>query len=346
MQTNELIVVEPGRIELSPSTLDAHLDPSEVLIATDYSIVSAGTEGAGFTGLVQQMPFGDAGQYPRGTGYGNLGQVLQVGDAVAGVQPGDRVLSFARHASIVKADAQRMVLPVSPEAPGQHLVFTRMAGVSISALRSASVQPGDAVLVVGGGLVGNFAAQLFGLAGADVMLADLSELRLQQARACGIERTINPDHDDLQEAVRDWTGGAGARVGVEAIGISQVIAQTAMCIARHGQLILLGSPRAPAHFDVTPMLLHIHLEAIRMIGALEWRWPQHATERSRDLDANYRQLAAWIAAGQLVVEPLLTHLASPAECQQMYEGLTANKEEYLGVVFDWSQVSEKQLLPR
>ena len=321
MRTHGLTVVKPGRIEVAETDLDDHLHPHEVLIETEYSIISAGTEGAGFTGLVKQMPFGDAGQYPRGTGYGNLGQVLKVGDAVSGVQPGDRVLSFARHASIVKADAQRM------------------AGVSISALRSSSVQPGDTVLVVGGGLVGNFAAQLFRLAGADVMLADLSELRLRQARACGIEHTVNPGRDDLEEVVRDWTGGAGARIGVEAIGISEVIAQTAMCIARHGELILLGSPRAPAHFDVTPMLLRIHLEAIRMIGALEWRWPQHETERCRDLDANYRQIAAWIASGQLVVEPLLSHLASPADCQQMYEGLTANKEEYLGVVFDWSLLS-------
>ena len=272
-----LTVVQPGQIEVSKTDLDDHLHPHEVLIETEYSIISAGTEGAGFTGLVKQMPFGDAGQYPRGTGYGNLGQVLKVGDAVSGVQPGDRVLSFARHASIVKADAQRMALPVSREAPGQHLVFTRMAGVSISALRSSSVQPGDTVLVVGGGLVGNFAAQLFRLAGADVMLADLSELRLRQARACGIEHTVNPGRDDLEEVVRDWTGGAGARIGVEAIGISEVIAQTAMCIARHGELILLGSPRAPAHFDVTPMLLRIHLEAI-----LHDRRPRVALAAARD----------------------------------------------------------------
>lgn len=339
MLTHELIVVEPGRIEVAKNDLDDGLQPHEVLIRTEYSIVSAGTEGAGFTGLVKQMPFGDAGQYPRHTGYGNLGQVLKTGDAVSAVQPGDRVLSFARHASIVKADAQRMVLPVSHQAPGQHLAFARMAGVSIAALRSASVQPGDTVLVVGGGLVGNLAAQLFRLAGADVMLADLSDLRLRRARACGIERTVHPGRDDLQEVVRDWTSGTGVRIGVEAIGISEVIAQTAMCVARHGELILLGSPRAPAHFDVTPMLLHIHLEAIRVIGALEWRWPQHATERSRDLNANYRQIAAWIASGQLVVNPLLSHLAAPADCQQMYEGLTANKEEYLGVVFDWSRLS-------
>jgi 2-desacetyl-2-hydroxyethyl bacteriochlorophyllide A dehydrogenase len=335
---DRLIVVEPGLIEVERTDLDDSLQPWEVLVETEYSVISAGTEGAGFTGLVKQMPFGDAGQYPRGTGYGNLGRVLQVGNEVSGVKPDDRVLSFSHHASAVKADARRMVLPISQDAPGEHLVFARMAGVSIAALRSSSAQPGDAVLVVGGGLVGNFAAQLFRLAGADVMLADLSDLRLRLATECGIERTVNSARDDLQEAVEDWTGGAGARISVEAIGISEVIAQSVMCTARHGEVILLGSPRAHATFDVTPMLLRIHLEAIRMIGSLEWRWPQHATERCRDLDANYRQIAEWIASGRLVVEPLLTHLASPADCQQMYEGLASNRDEYLGVVFDWSRL--------
>jgi L-gulonate 5-dehydrogenase len=94
-----------------------------------------------------------------------------------------------------------------------------MAGVSIAALRSSSVQPGDKVLVVGGGLVGNFASQLFRLAGADVMLADLSDLRLEQAVACGIERTVNSGREDLEAAVKDWTGGTGVRIGVERPGL-------------------------------------------------------------------------------------------------------------------------------
>ena len=337
MQIDQLIVVEPGRIEVQRTDLDEGLQPWEVLVESEYSIISAGTEGAGFTGLVKEMPFGDGGQYPRGTGYGNLGRVLKIGDEVAGLQMGDRVLSFSGHATKVKADTRRMVMPVSQDAPGEKLVFTRMAGVSIAALRSSSIQPGDTVLVVGGGLVGNFAAQLFGLAGADVMLADLSDLRLRQAAECGIARNVNPGRDDLVAAVKDWTGG-GVRIGVEAIGISEVIAQVVECTARYGEVILLGSPRARATFDITPMLLRIHLEAIRMIGALEWRWPQHETERSRDLDANYRQIAQWIAAGQLTVDPLLTHLASPADCQAMYDGLASNKEEYLGVVFDWSKI--------
>ncbi len=165
MQIDRFIVVEPGKIELQQADLDDSVQPWEVLVETEYSIVSAGTEGAGFAGLVKQMPFGNEGQaqYPRGTGYGNLGRTLKVGDQVEGVAEGDRVLPFSNHASAVKADARWKAMPVAKEAPGEHIVFTRMAGVSIAALRSSSVQPGDKVLVVGGGLVSNFACQLFRL---------------------------------------------------------------------------------------------------------------------------------------------------------------------------------------
>ena len=340
MKAVQFLVVEPGRIELQDVEVGEDLKPHEALVKAEYSVVSAGTEGAKFTGLVEEMPFGNARakQYPSTTGYGHLGEVLAVGNEVTMCKPGDRVLSFSRHASVVKADAGRMALPVSKEAEGKHLVYSRMAGVSISALRSSSVQPGDQVLVIGQGLVGNFAAQLFQLAGAEVMVADLSDLRLEKARTCGIKRAVNSGSQNLEETVMDWTGGKGVDIAVEAIGISEVINQAVMLTRRYGEVILLGSPRARATFDVTPMLSRIHMEAIRMIGSLEWRWPQHETDRVRDITTNYRQIAEWIGSGRLVVEPLLTHLASPADCQVIYEGLTKKKEEYLSAVFDWGMV--------
>ncbi len=338
MKIKRFIVVEPGRIELQDHELDETLSSHEALVRSEYTIVSAGTEGAGFTGLVKEMPSNESGHYPRATGYGNVGEVLATGADVKMCKTGDRVLSFSAHASTVKADAVRMSLPLPKSAEGKHLVFARMAGVSISALRSSSVQPGDTVIVIGMGLVGNFAAQLFRMAGADVMAVDLSDLRLRKAHACGIESTVNPGKQDLHEAVMEWTDGKGVHIAVEAIGISEVISQAVALTRRYGEVILLGTPRARATFDVTPMLLRIHMEAIRMIGSLEWRWPGHETDRVRDIESNYRQIAGWITAGRLKVEPLLTHLASPVDCQSIYEGLTQNKEEYLAAVFDWGKV--------
>ena len=56
MQIDQFSVVEPGRIEVQKADLDEKVQPWEVLVETEYSIVSAGTEGAGFSGLVKQMP--------------------------------------------------------------------------------------------------------------------------------------------------------------------------------------------------------------------------------------------------------------------------------------------------
>ena len=335
MDVQELIVQEPGRIELCKCQMDESLAPREALVRTEYSVVSAGTEGAGFTGLVKQMPFREHKQYPRNTGYGNVGEVLTVGEGATMCKPGDRVLSFSRHADYVKADEGRMALPIPPDLDGREAVFARMAGVSISALRSSSVQPGDTVLVVGMGLVGNFAAQIFQLAGADVMAADLSDFRLDKARECSIDRRVNSGKEDLEEAVLDWTNGLGAQIVVEAIGISEVIAEVSLLARPLGEIILLGTPRAYGVFDATPMLLHIHMNSVRMIGSLEWTWPQHPTHRARDITANYRLLLEWIADGRIETRPMLTHLASPADCQSIYEGLTSSKEEYIGAVFDW-----------
>jgi threonine dehydrogenase-like Zn-dependent dehydrogenase len=124
---------------------------------------------------------------------------------------------------------------------------------------------------------------------------------------------------------------------VEAIGRSELVAQAVEMTARHGEVVLLGSPRAPAPGDLTPLLGRIHLLAIKLIGALEWTFPvPQATERAHyTIAGNYRQILDWILTGRLVVDPLRTHVLPPARCQEAYAGLAHRKDEYLGVVFDW-----------
>ena len=127
-------------------------------------------------------------------------------------------------------------------------------------------------------------------------------------------------------------------------------------------MVLLGSPRASYTGDLTPMLARIHVLAIKLIGALEWTFPLWdrpraassrqglSPEATRDavraegadrarhtIAGNYRQILQWILAGRLVVDPLRTHLLPPDRCQEAYFGLTHHKDQYLGVVFDWTE---------
>lgn len=326
--------------EISPSDLK----PGEAFVRAEYSIISSGTEGANYTDLVAQMPsIRPQGQppYPRRTGYGHLGEVVAVGPHTDNVNIGDRILTFSNHGSITRANVARFALPVPRAVEGRQAVATRMAGVSITALRSSSVQPGDRVVVIGQGLVGNFAAQLFQLAGARVLALDVSAKRLEVARACGIREVYNSAEGDPIAAVREWSGdGEGAEIVVEAIGRSELVMQAVEMTRRHGETILLGSPRARVTADVTPMLTRLHMLAIRMIGALEWTYPIPAdSERARfTIRRNYEEILDWIQHGQLVVDPLISHVVSPRQCQEAYAGLSNKKDEYTAVVFDWEEL--------
>ena len=328
-------------MEVTPESME----PGQALVRAEYSVISAGTEGASYTNLMPQTPPIYRAQpviYPARTGYGHIGRVVAVGPEVTGLEEGQRVLSFSRHASVVRCNARRFAMPVPEEVDGKRAIFTRMAGVGISALRASSATAGDTVAVIGLGQVGNFAAQILQLAGCDVIAFDVAPRRLELARACGIKNVHNAAEVDPIQVTRDWVGAkddrGGARIVVEAIGRSDLVAQAVEMCGRHGEVVLLGSPRAPYQGDLTPMLARTHLLGIKVIGALEWLWPiPEETERARITIAdNYHQILRWITEGRLVVDPLRTHVLTPDRCQEAYAGLTHQKDEYLGVVFDWT----------
>ena len=349
MDGRGIVFTGPETAELESVQVDPEsLGPGEALVQAEFSVISAGTEGSFFTNLMPRTPPIYRSQpviYPARTGYGHLGRVVAVGAGVDRVSTGDRVLTFSRHASIVRANAARFALSVRHDMDGRRAVFARMAGVAMSALRTSSVQAGDRVAIIGLGLVGNFAAQLFQLAGAYVVAFDISEMRLHLAEQCGIHNVHNSREVDPISVVRNWVGArddrGGANIVVEAIGDSALVAQAVEMAGRHGEVILLGSPRAPFAGDLTPTFARVHLLAIRMIGALEWTFPiAEDTERARvTIEGNYRQLLRWIDAGRLIVDPLITHVLTPDKCQEAYAGLAHQKDEYVGVVFDWRTTS-------
>ena len=82
MDINQIVIVKPGHVELQKSTLAEELEPFDVLVKTEHSIVSAGTEGSSFTGLIDEVEKYFNRPYPSKTGYANLGDVISVGDSL------------------------------------------------------------------------------------------------------------------------------------------------------------------------------------------------------------------------------------------------------------------------
>jgi 2-desacetyl-2-hydroxyethyl bacteriochlorophyllide A dehydrogenase len=334
--SKRIMFPQPGRAVYESFERPAIAGADDVLIETEFSIVSAGTELACRQGAESWAPL------PFCPGYGSVGRVIGMGAGVKGLAAGQRILTYGKHASHALAD--RIVVPVPGGLAADEAVFARMAAVAATALRVSNAELGDHAAVFGLGLVGNLAAQLFGLAGCEVIGIDPSPSRRRQAEACGIPHVLAPGAE-LRGRVAGITGGRFCEVVVDATGLSGVILSQAHTIAaEQGEIVLLGSPRAPHNADVTPFLGQLHLcrPVAQVKGALEWRYPitEHPNNiYKHSIERNARQMLQLIADRKLKIGPLLTLRASPADCQEIYEGLANRKDDYTGVVFDWSKAA-------
>lgn len=331
---SRIVFPRPGVAELHSVPTAAWIAgvPDATVIETEFSIVSPGTELACLGGKESWAPL------PFHPGYGSVGRCVRQGSEAGAPAPGTRIFTYGPHAGYGEAQALSVPLPEGID-PAQ-ATFARIGAVSITALRVADVGLGDVVAVFGLGPVGNLAAQLFALSGCTVIGVDLSETRRELARRCGIPHVLAPG-GDLRGTVAELTGGRMCRTVVEATGVPAVAGTAITLAGKNGELVLLGSPRGDYSADMTAFLNRIHLwgeGCVTVKGAHEWRFPVRDAEHARhSMERNVGILLGLIASGKLQVAPLLTHLLSPAACQEAYDGLQREKDRYLGVVFDWSK---------
>jgi 2-desacetyl-2-hydroxyethyl bacteriochlorophyllide A dehydrogenase len=344
LDVHYLVIPRERTVEVRTETLSTDsLGPGDILIATQASMISAGTELANYTGEdpgVHQP--GNYNTYPYRPGYGNVGRVLATGPEVQGVAAGDAVFSFGKHASHIVRNPARQPLweaafPLPPDLPAVEVAVLRMGLIAYTAPQQAPAEPGGTVAVFGLGLVGNLAAQLYRLAGARVIGLDPMPERCALARQCGIETVLNVPPAEQVAALLDLTAGKGASITVEAVGHSASVINALSACADYGQVVLLGSPRAPHSTDVTPAFRHIHLRWLTVRGALEWCLPPQPTPGGKhSIAGNLQRLISFMGAGQLQVRPLISHVIRPAALGAAYEGLLGEKQLYWGVVIDWS----------
>jgi len=309
------------------------LAPDQIALQSLYTLISPGTELACLSGQESWA------RLPFSPGYAGTGEVLAVGNDVREIGPGDRVFTYTGHASHAVTNRLYARLPAGLDP--KLAVFARMAAVSITSLRVSQAELGDLVAVTGLGLVGNLTAQLFTLAGCEVIAIDPSPARRELAARCGIRHVV--DAAEALAAVTEFTGGQMCSTVVEATGFPPVVETVAQFAGKAGEVVLLGSPRGEFQADLTPFLNHIHLwgNCVTFKGAHEWRYPTVKDPggfTKHSLPRNIEILLRLIADGRLHVAELITHVLPPAACQQAYDGLKHHKEDYLGVLFDWTGV--------
>lgn len=323
------------RVETVP---DPTAGPGEVLIR----VRAAGICGSDLPFYLGQREFATI---PRTLGHELAGDVVEVGEGVTSVEPGQRVtveplvtcgrcghclsgkyylcLELA-HIGYVHTGGfaeltvapENKVFPLPDNVTYEAATLLDVFACATHGLNRVPVSVGEDVVILGSGSTGLAYAQMTKMAGANVAMIGRRDEPLEVAvRTTGGLKTINLAKVDPVEAVMEWTNGRGADVVFECVGGRDQTLQ--LCIemaARGGTVGIEGVFVGPQTIDAyEPLRRELSLVWIMAYGRRKNR-----SEFQLTLDL--------LAAGQLNVEPLITHHVPLDRIVEGFE-LAVNRKE-------------------
>ncbi len=213
---------------------------------------------------------------PLVMGHEAAGIVVNVGDNVDDLVPGDRVTfdsmvscghcefcragrqnlcnnrrilgvscgEYRRHGAFAERIAvpRRIVYRLPDEMPFEHAALVEAVSVAVHAVSVSPVKLGDTAIVVGAGMIGLLTIQAVKAAGASRVIAvDVNDKRLVVAKELGATDVLNSKECDVPKAVRELTGGRGADVALEVVGATETINAAIESVRKGGHVTLVGN---------------------------------------------------------------------------------------------------------
>jgi 2-desacetyl-2-hydroxyethyl bacteriochlorophyllide A dehydrogenase len=341
MRARQVVISEPHKVAVREVELPPPA-PNQILVATEASAVSPGTELAVYTGTHQWLkdPNLPDWKFPFRPGYSAAGTVVAVGSAVSAWQPGDRVSYPGNHAAaeLLTLGHERgrlWKLPAGLDAASA--AWACIARYGLGASIRAGVTLGRSAAVLGLGMIGQFSLRCLIAAGAQPVVGiDSVRMRREAALAAGAAHALDPATGDLREQLWRCLGARGAEIVADATGVPDAVPQAMALACDAGQVVVVGSPRGRAR-DVNfyDDLHRRYLEVTGAHGNMLFEPAHVRLAGAWDIDKAQSWLLAALAAGRLSLAGAVTQCIPPEELGSAYEGLLHRKEEYLGVVMQW-----------
>ena len=243
---------------------------------------------------------------PIPLGYCHVGQVLDAGE-VSGFAAGERVVSNSPHAEIVSA-APAFSARIPDAVSDEQATFTPLASVALQGLRLIDARPGDTVVVMGLGLIGQLAVRLLRARGVTVVGVDPDEAKLADAKQAGA--VVPSQGASIASLV---PGGVAGVLITASTSSDEPVNQAARLCRRRGRVVLVG---------VTGLALNradfyeneVTFQVSRSYGSADASDPSSAR-------ANFDEVLSLMASGALDVAPLLTSRHPFAAAPQIYDDL-------------------------
>jgi NADPH2:quinone reductase len=184
-------------------------------------------------------------ELPFTPGYEAAGDVIEIGEAVSDLRPGQRVLAYLRAAGgyAEEAVAEAAAMTPIPEAmdwitAGGFLVAYSTSHYAL--VHRGQLRAGETLLVLGAaGGVGLTAVEVGKQLGARVIAAARGADRLAVARAHGADELIDYQTESIRDRVRELTGGIGADVVYDPVG-GDVFDQALRAVNWGARMLVVG----------------------------------------------------------------------------------------------------------
>jgi alcohol dehydrogenase len=309
-------------------------DDGDVIVRVDATTI-CGTDLHILAGDVPEVRPG------RILGHEAVGTVVEAGDGIRAMAPGDRVLvssisacgtcrlcrqsrygqclggggwilgrsvdgTQAEFVRVPFADTSTFRIPAGvTDEEALMLADILPAGYEVGVL-AGGVRPGDVVAVVGAGPVGLSAitcAQLF--SPCHIVAIDRSDARLDAAKQFGADVTVNNSREDPMAVIKDLTGRLGADVSIEAVGTPETFELAVRLIRPGGRIANIG----------------VHGHAVTL--HLEDEWIKDITITTGLVDTSSTPtLMHLLTTGQLDAKRFVTHHFSLDEFDEAYDVFT------------------------
>lgn len=284
-------------------------------------------------------------------GYSAAGIVVEVGEGVSGFKVGTRVAcagaGYASHAEMISVPVN-LCVRVPDEVPLDQAAFGTLGAIALQGVRLAAPTLGEAVVVIGLGLLGQITVQLLRANGCRVFGVDTDAGKLELAKTLGAEMCADPK--SAASAIADWSRGRGAdAVLITAATSSNEPLELAGEVSRlKGRVVVVGLVGMDVPREVY-YLKELSLQVSMSYGP--GRYDAEYEERGHDYPFSYvrwtegRNIEAFldtIATGSVRIAPLITHRFGIEQGEAAYKLIEgAAREPYLGIVLEYD--AEKPL---
>jgi L-iditol 2-dehydrogenase len=314
------------------------LEPGEVLVKVKAA-TTCGTDLKIFQrGYVERVI-----RLPTIFGHEWAGDVVEVGEGLAWPKKGMRVRAgnsapclhcamcqkgkfnlcenmiwlWGAYAEYIKVPARMVFVnmqEIPPKVAYEEAAITEPLACVLHGVDESRLKLGDTVAIVGAGPIGLLhLLTVRRLGAAKVMMIDLVDERLKFAEKLGADVTINGKTGDAVERVRQLTGGYGADVVIEAIGLPATWEQALRLVRKGGTVLEFGG--CPPGTEIRVGTEMLHYGEVTVLGAF------HATP------LHFRKALDLIASGTIDVGPLVTRRMMLEEIVQAFEILATSKTE-------------------